>query len=89
MSADTKIYHDKDADLRYLMGKKIAIIGYGNQGRAQSLNLRDSGLEILVGTLKDSSWEQAKEEGMAVFSIREAASQGDIILMLDQPIPFS
>ena len=89
MVTESRIYHDKDADLRYLKGKTIAVIGYGNQGRAQALNLRDSGLEALVGTLKDPSWAQAEQDGMAVLSIREAASEGDILLLLipDEVMP--
>jgi ketol-acid reductoisomerase len=86
---ESRIYHDRDADLNYLKDKKIAIIGYGNQGRAQALNLRDSGLEVIVGTLPDISWEQAKADGVTVGGIREAASQGDIIMLLipDEVMP--
>ncbi|MFC1631734.1 ketol-acid reductoisomerase, partial [Candidatus Omnitrophota bacterium] len=59
-----KIYYDQDADLQILQGKKIAIIGYGIQGRAQALNLRDSGLDVIVSELEGiPNYEQAKNDG--------------------------
>ncbi|MGA9139217.1 MAG: ketol-acid reductoisomerase [Methanocella sp.] len=77
------IYYDKDADLKYLKGKKIAIIGYGSQGMAQSHNLKDSGLDVVVGLRKGGeSWNLAKKEGMKVATVEEAAQQGDVIQML-------
>lgn len=83
------IYHDEDADLEVLRGKVVAVIGYGNQGRAQGLNLRDSGLNVIVGALQDSSWEQAQADGMAVYPIEEAARQGEVLMMLipDEVMP--
>jgi len=77
-----KIYYEQEADLGHLKGKKIAIIGYGNQGRAQALNLRDSGLEVIIGTLKDPTWDQAVQDGMEVQPVADAASSGDIIAVL-------
>ena len=77
-----KIYYEKDADLNALKGKTIAIIGYGNQGHAQAQNLRDSGVKVVIGLVKDPSWTQAREAGFTVMSIPEAAKQGDIIHML-------
>ncbi|MGI6705715.1 MAG: ketol-acid reductoisomerase [Clostridia bacterium] len=78
-----KIYYDKDADLDYLKNKKIAIIGYGNQGRAQALNMRDSGVEdIIVGSIRDDSWEHARQDGFEVYSIEEASQKADILFML-------
>ncbi len=78
-----KIYYDKDADLEYVEDKTIAVIGYGNQGRAQSLNFRDSGLNVVLGSRPDgSSWKRAKEDGFSPCSISEAAEKGDIIHML-------
>jgi ketol-acid reductoisomerase len=77
------IYYDKDADLKYLKGKKIAIIGYGSQGMAQSHNLKDSGLDVVVGLRKGGeSWNQAKKDGLKVATIEEAAQQADVIQML-------
>ena len=77
------IYYEKDADLKFLKGKKIAIIGYGSQGMAQSHNLKDSGLDVVVGLRKGgASWDQAKKDGMKVATIEEAAEKADYIQML-------
>jgi ketol-acid reductoisomerase len=77
------IYYDKDADLKYLKDKRIAIIGYGSQGMAQSQCLKDSGLDVVVGLRKGgASWEQAKKDGMAVDTIENAAKQADVVQML-------
>lgn len=80
-----KIHYDKDADLTILKGKRIAIIGYGIQGRAQSLNLRDSGVEVTVSDIKDSpNWQQAKQDGFTPKEAFEAATDADIIQILTQ-----
>ena len=77
------IYYDKDADLELVKDKTIAIIGYGNQGRAQALNMKDSGCtKIIVGSRKDSSYDQAVEDGFAVKPIEEAVKEADIIFIL-------
>ncbi|MBA7593307.1 Ketol-acid reductoisomerase (NAD(+)) [subsurface metagenome] len=73
------IYYDKDADLDVLKGKTIAIIGYGNQGQAQANNLRDSGCKVIIGSIKDPSYDQAVKDGFEVYDIAEAAKRGDII----------
>lgn len=78
-----RIYRDEDIDLGVLEGEKIAIIGYGSQGRAQALNMRDSGLDVVVGVRKGGrSWELASRDGMEVREIPEAARLGDIVHML-------
>jgi ketol-acid reductoisomerase len=78
-----KIYKDRDADLRYLKGMLIAIIGYGSQGRAQALNLKDSGLEVIAGLPKKSqSMKTAKKDGFEVYPTDEAARLGQIISVL-------
>ncbi|MBC7237789.1 MAG: NAD(P)-binding domain-containing protein, partial [Chloroflexi bacterium] len=77
------IYYDKDADLSLLEGKKIAIIGYGSQGHAHALNLKDSGCDVRVGLYQGSrSWKQAEEAGLKVMLTAEAAAEADIIMML-------
>lgn len=78
-----KIYYDKDVELSILKGKKIAIIGYGIQGRAQSQNMRDSGLDVIIGLYrKGPSWENAVKDGFSPVSIEEAAEAGDFIHIL-------
>jgi len=78
-----KIYFDKDADLKYLEGKTIAVIGYGIQGRAQALNLRDSKVNVIVGLRPGgNSWKLAEKDGFKPFTIQEAAEKGDIIHIL-------
>ena len=77
------IYYDKDANLDLVKDKVIAIIGYGNQGRSQALNMRDSGVRrIIVGSRKDGSYDQAIEDGFEVHPIAEAVKMADVIFML-------
>ena len=78
-----RIYYDEDASLEPLKGKTIAVIGYGIQGRAQSKNLRDSGLNVVLGLRPGGrSWNLASQEGFEVYPIPEAAEMGDVIMML-------
>lgn len=78
-----KIYYDKDADLKALRGKKVAVVGYGIQGRAQSLNLRDSGVDVVLGlNLKDETWKRAKADKMKIMSIPDAVKAADVVMML-------
>ncbi|MBI3457882.1 MAG: ketol-acid reductoisomerase [Candidatus Rokubacteria bacterium] len=78
-----KSYYDQDADLSLLKGKKIAVIGYGSQGHAHALNLRDSGQEVVVGLYKGSrSWAKAEKDGLRVATVADAAQMGDIIMIL-------
>ena len=80
-----KIYYDKDADLSILKGKRIAIIGYGIQGRGQALNLRDSGLDIVISELKESpNYEIAKSDGFEPVDASQASKEADIIQILTQ-----
>jgi ketol-acid reductoisomerase len=77
------IYYDKDADPGQLEGKKIAVLGYGSQGHAHSLNLSNSGADVRVGLYKGSaSWEQAEAAGLTVMSTAEACAEADVIMML-------
>jgi len=78
----TRVYREEEADLSVLTGRPIAIIGYGNQGRAQALNLRDSGLEVIVGGIADESLETAKKDGFEVMGVAAAAARGEVICLL-------
>ncbi|MGB6606454.1 MAG: ketol-acid reductoisomerase [Atribacterota bacterium] len=78
-----KIYYDKDVKKEYLEGKVVAVIGYGSQGRAQALNLHDSGIDVVVGLYEGSkSIELAKKDGLQVLSVAEAAKKADVIQIL-------
>jgi ketol-acid reductoisomerase len=75
--------YDKDADLARLEGKTVAILGYGSQGHAHALNLKDSGVNVVVGLREDSSSvDKAKGDGLRVLSIADAASEGDLVMIL-------
>ncbi len=78
-----KIYYDNDADLSYLRDKTVAVIGYGSQGHAHALNLRDSGVEVIVGLYEGSkSWKRAESEGLRVEKVSKAVSEADVVAML-------
>lgn len=77
-----KIYTDDDASLEPLTGKTAAILGYGNQGRAQALNLRDSGVNVLVGNRQDKYLEQAKADGFEPVPVLDAARAADFLFVL-------
>ena len=77
------IYYDKDADLKHLKGKKVAIIGYGSQGHAHANNLRDSGVDVIVGLKRDgSSWPKAVAAGLTVLETAEAAKAADVMMIV-------
>ncbi len=78
-----KIYYQEDCDLSLLEGKTIAIIGYGSQGHAHALNLKESGCNVIVGLYEGSrSWKKAEEQGFKVYTAAEATKQADIIMIL-------
>src|SRR5215218_2758511 len=74
--------YDDDAELGKLEGKTVAVLGYGSQGHAHALNLKDSGVDVVVGLREDSSSvEKAEADGLRVTSIADAASQGDLVMV--------
>jgi ketol-acid reductoisomerase len=78
-----KVYYDKDADLRLIKGKKIAVLGYGSQGHAHALNLKDSGVKVVVGVRKSgSSWNKAKKAGLEVKEMGDAVKSADFVMVL-------
>ncbi|MGL4340326.1 MAG: ketol-acid reductoisomerase [Rhodoglobus sp.] len=79
----TDVFHDKDADLSLIQGKKVAVIGYGSQGHAHALNLRDSGVEVKIGLKPESaSVPKATEAGFEVLSSAEASAWADVVVIL-------
>lgn len=78
-----KVYYENDADLGHIKDKKIAVIGYGSQGHAHSLNLKDSGLDVRVGLRAgSSSWKKAEEAGLIVRTVADAVREADIVMIL-------
>ncbi len=77
------IYYDRDADMRLLEGKTVAVIGYGSQGHAHALNLKDSGGDVVVGLYSGSrSWAKAEQDGLRVATVAEAAQAADFLMIL-------
>lgn len=78
-----KVYYDQDGNVDLIRDKVVAIIGYGNQGRSQALNMRDSGVKnIIVGSVHDASWDTANSDGFITYSIADAAKKADILFLL-------
>ena len=79
-----RVFYDRDADLNIIKSKKVAIVGYGSQGHAHTLNLRDSGVKDIVVALRPNSpsAKKAEGEGLKVMSVADAAKWADVIMML-------
>jgi len=82
-------YFDDDADLSLLDGKTVGIFGYGNQGRSQALNMRDAGVNVIVGSRSDASAQASKEDGFSTLPLAEAAAKADVLFVLvpDEVMP--
>src|SRR6059036_3851902 len=77
-----KIYYDQDADLGQIRNKKVAIIGYGSQGHAHALNLKDSGVPVVVGLREGGSWLKAEKSGLKVMPTADAVKSAEIVMLL-------
>ena len=78
-----QVYYDKDADLSIIQGKKVSIIGYGSQGHAHALNLKESGVDVTVGLRKSSpSWKKAENSGLQVAEVADAVKSADVVMIL-------
>ena len=76
-------YHDEDADLSIIQSKKVAVIGYGSQGHAHALSLRDSGVDVRIGLAEGSSSRaKAEAEGLRVLSVADAVKEADVVMLL-------
>ena len=77
------MFYEKDADLGIFKGKKVAILGYGSQGHAHSLNLKESGVDVIIGLREDSkSREVAEKAGLTVKSVSDCTKEADVIMIL-------
>lgn len=76
------IYYDKDAELKNIRDKKVAIIGYGSQGHAHANNLKESGVDVIIGLREGRSWRKAKAAGFKVFSVAEAVKLSEVVMIL-------
>ena len=78
-----KLYYESDCNLELLQGKKVAVIGFGSQGHAHALNLKESGVDVCVGLYEGSkSWAIAEKAGLKVYTASEAAKKSDFIMIL-------
>lgn len=77
-----KVYYDKDCDINLIQSKKVAIIGFGSQGHAHALNLRDSGVEVFIGLREGKSYEKAQNANFEVLSVAQACKKADLIMIL-------
>ena len=77
-----KMYYNGDANAEFLNGKTVAVIGYGSQGHAHSQNMKESGVNVIIGLRKGKSWDKAVEDGFEVYSVAEATAKADVVMIL-------
>ncbi|MEK7869273.1 MAG: ketol-acid reductoisomerase, partial [Nitrospirota bacterium] len=77
-----KIYYDKDADIQQIRNKKVAVIGYGSQGHAHALNMKESGVNVVIGVREGASWKKAEQSGLKVMPVADAVKASDVVMIL-------
>ncbi|MEW6245227.1 MAG: ketol-acid reductoisomerase [Nitrospirota bacterium] len=77
-----KIYYDKDADLQQIRSKRVAVVGYGSQGHAHALNLKESGVQVVVGLREGNSWKKAEASGLKVMPVADSVKTADVVMIL-------
>ena len=77
-----KIYYDKDADIQQIRNKKVAVIGYGSQGHAHALNMKESGVSVVIGLREGPSWKKAEQSGLKVMPVADAVKASDVVMIL-------
>src|SRR5207249_6712929 len=77
-----KIYYDKDADIQQIRNKKVAVIGYGSQGHAHALSMKESGVSVVIGLREGSSWRKAEQSGLKVMPVADAVKASDVVMIL-------
>src|SRR3990167_3554875 len=78
-----KIYYDKDADIQQIKNKKVAVIGYGSQGHAHALNMKESGVSVVIGLREGASWKKAEQSGLKVMPVADAVKASDVVMILE------
>ena len=77
-----KIYYDKDADIQLIRNKRVAVIGYGSQGHAHALNMKESGVNVVIGLREGASWKKAEQSGLKVMPVADAVKASDVVMIL-------
>ena len=77
-----KIYYDKDADIQQIRNKNVAVIGYGSQGHAHALNMKESGVSVVIGLREGASWKKAEQSGLKVMPVADAVKASDVVMIL-------
>jgi ketol-acid reductoisomerase len=77
-----KIYYYKDADIQQIRNKKVAVIGYGSQGHAHALNMKESGVSVVIGLREGPSWKKAEQSGLKVMPVADAVKASDVVMIL-------
>ena len=77
-----KIYYDRDADIQQIRNKNVAVIGYGSQGHAHALNMKESGVSVVIGLREGASWKKAEQSGLKVMPVADAVKASDVVMIL-------